>query len=350
MTDRPRLTADLPGTGGVITAVEGFVVEEIPAYLPSGEGEHCMVQIEKRELTTNQAVEILCRAFSVSSKEVGYAGMKDKWAVTRQWLTLPRVSPEKVRAFNDGKLRVIQADWHGNKLRTGHLRGNRFRLTLEGVVAEAQSRAEAITDRLRQNGSPNYFGQQRFGADGKNSQRGFEHLRGEAKPPRDRRLRRLMISAAQSEIFNVVLAQRVASQTMRRLSGGEVLQFATSNALFVSEDRDVDQQRIEDGELVITGPICGPRMPTCFEGTEAKKNEDQVFADFGIQPADFAKLGRLARGGRRPLWVPMAELSCEFEGPRLIVEFALPAGAYATVVLDELTKTPEDQLRQASKS
>jgi tRNA pseudouridine13 synthase len=350
MTERPRLTADLPGTGGTINSIEGFLVEEIPAYLPSGEGEHCMVQIEKRELNTNQALDILCRAFSVSSKEAGSAGMKDKWAVTRQWLTLPRVSPEKLRTFNEDKLRVLQADWHGNKLRTGHLRGNRFRLVLEGIDADAQSRADAIVARLQAHGAPNYFGMQRFGADGKNAQRGFDHLSGKGKPPRDRRLRRLMISAAQSQIFNDVLAERVASQTMRTLVGGEVMQFATSNAIFISEDSEVDQQRIEGGELVITGPICGPRMPACLEESESRQIEDRIFAKYDVAPADFSKLGRLARGGRRPLWVSMADLSVDVQGDSLIAEFMLPAGAYATVILDELSKTPEQLLRQPQRN
>src|SRR5690242_15079779 len=113
-----------------VPSPETFVVEEIPAYEPSGEGEHTYVWIEKRGLTTMDAVKRLARALDTDARDIGYAGLKDRNAVTRQWISVPRVEPERVLAIAEPDLRVLAAKRHGNKLRTGHLRGNRFEVVV----------------------------------------------------------------------------------------------------------------------------------------------------------------------------------------------------------------------------
>ena len=173
--DLPYLTSALPGIGGVLRTVpEDFIVDEIGAYSPSGAGDHVFVRIEKRGLTTAQAVQRIARALGVNERDVGVAGMKDRHAVTRQWLSLPPpVTPEQATALALEDVRVLEAVRHGHKLRTGHVRANRFVLRVRGVgpeVGDAEARAKAILDVLaRPPGAPNFYGEQRFGREGDNA-------------------------------------------------------------------------------------------------------------------------------------------------------------------------------------
>src|SRR5262245_5302680 len=170
-------TRDLPGTGGLHKATpEDFIVDELPAYAPSGEGTHTFLRIEKRGLTTADAVARLARALDVQPKDAGTAGQKDRQALTRQWISLPGVDPERALALTVEGVRVLEAARHGHKLRTGHLAGNRFTLTLRGVVPDGLARARAIVEWLATHGMANYFGQQRFGARGDNAARGKQLL------------------------------------------------------------------------------------------------------------------------------------------------------------------------------
>ena len=171
----PYFTADLPGIGGVLrTTDEDFRVDEVPAYEPSGAGEHVFARIEKRGLTTPHAVKAIARALGVRERDVGVAGMKDRYAVTTQWVSLPPpVTPEAVRALAIDGVKVLEAIRHGHKLRTGHVRANRFKLRVRGVDPDAIERARAILARLAEApGAPNFYGEQRFGRDGDNAAKG----------------------------------------------------------------------------------------------------------------------------------------------------------------------------------
>lgn len=341
--DLELLTAELPGVGGRCAGGKDFVVEEIPAYLPSGAGEHVYAWIEKRGLNTAQAIDRLARHLGCDKREVGSAGLKDRHAVTRQWLSLPRVDVERLAAYRDDELEVLSVGRHGNKLRTGHLRGNRFQVVLRGIdSATALERAQTIFARLTREGVPNYFGEQRFGREGDNALRAWEALTKGTRLPRDHRLRRLLISSLQSAIFNELLQRRLREGTLLQMLDGDVLQRRESGGLFVSEDREVDQARLEQGELVPTGPLCGPRMTRPREGSAARLLEDELLDGLGVpDPEVFSVFGRLARGGRRPLTILPADarVSLASEGdPALELHFSLPAGCYATVLLRELTK------------
>lgn len=160
----PRLTASLPGVGGEIkTQNEDFVVEEVPLYEPCGEGEHTFVEIEKTDLATRDAIDQMARRLGVSSARFGYAGLKDRKGVTRQFLSITLVPQEPVEKLDIPGIKVLRTWRHTNKLRIGHLRGNRFRIRVRGVHAEAEHRVAAILQPILANGMPNYFGQQRFG-------------------------------------------------------------------------------------------------------------------------------------------------------------------------------------------
>jgi tRNA pseudouridine13 synthase len=339
----PLLTPELPGAGGAPVELEDFEVEEIPAYAPAGEGDHTFALIEKRALTTPQAIAAIARALGLSPLGAGYAGMKDKAGVTRQWISIERARPEALLALDLPGLRVLEARPHRHKLRTGHLRGNRFAILLRGAHAEGLARAERILARLVAEGLPNYYGAQRFGRDGDNAERGLRLLRGESKPPRDRIARRMLVSSLQSLLFNELLGRRLepGGPGLRTLLGGEVLQRTDSGGIFVSEETEVDAARLARGELAVTGPICGPRMPLPHPGSPALRLEQEVFAAHGVTPESFAVLGRLARGGRRACSVPVEGVSVEAapELPGSIrLRFALPSGAYATTLLREVCK------------
>jgi conserved hypothetical protein TIGR00094 len=198
----PFLTAGLPGVGGVIRLLsQDFQVEEVPAYLPSGEGEHLYLFLEKEGLTTRQVLEFLRDELGIPEKEIGVAGLKDKHALTRQWFSIPKRHEDALCLLENLKgVRLLKADLHTNKLRTGHLKGNRFRI----LIREAQGgreRAEAILQVLQEKGLPNYYGPQRFGLGGLNPTRGYELVR-KGKGRGSPWLKRFLIASLQSLLFN----------------------------------------------------------------------------------------------------------------------------------------------------
>jgi tRNA pseudouridine13 synthase len=336
------------------------MVEEIPAYLPAGTGEHTFVWIEKRDLTTLDAVNLLARRLGLQPRDIGYAGMKDRHATTRQWLSLPRIAPAAVLAAEEpastggdaAPLRVLRAESHGNKLRIGHLRGNRFAVVVTevGGPEQAQRLREEILG-LTRAGMPNRYGDQRFGAGADNARRGVAILRGEARE-RDHRRRRLLVSAAQSAVFNAVLARRQADGTLRRVLTGDVLQKTDSGGVFVSEDPVVDQARLDAGQLVVTGPMPGGWAREPPPDTMARAIEDEAMTGLGVSRADFAAAGRDLPGTRRPFLVAVtatAESALLYEpaSDSARLEFELPAGVYATVLLDTVGVTTDTAPRAA---
>src|SRR5437867_4499238 len=177
----PLLTADLPGTGGRIKVVpEDFEVEEIPAYAPSGTGDFLYLWIEKRDMGAEFFTRHIARRLDIPVREIGVAGMKDRRAVTRQMVSVPASATERIADLNGDGLRVLSVNRHSNKLRTGHLHGNRFRILVRD--ATAPERLEPIVNRLKQDGLPNFYGPQRFGRDGETLHWGLALLRQEPPP------------------------------------------------------------------------------------------------------------------------------------------------------------------------
>ncbi|MBK8481445.1 MAG: tRNA pseudouridine(13) synthase TruD [Proteobacteria bacterium] len=337
--ETPRLCADLAGTGGAPIDPEDFCVEELPAYAAAGSGDHVFVWLEKRELTTWRAIELISAALGLDPAQAGYAGLKDRHAVTRQWISFSGADPAALLALRLPGLAVLQAERHAHKLRTGHLRGNRFQIVLRGVGDEAALRAECVLARLARLGLPNYYGPQRFGASGDNAELAREALQQGRRPHRDKRRRRLLISALQSQLFNEVLAARLRDGLLHRVLDGDVLQRSGGRATFISDDAVADQARLDAAELTTTGPICGPRMARGPAGSAGRRWEDGVLAPHGVEPEDFALWGRLARGGRRPLTVEVGEPTAELiAAGALRLGFTLPAGSYATVLLREVAQ------------
>lgn len=316
------------------SAPEDFLVEELPLYEPAGEGEHTFVLVEKRLLTTEEAARALAREAGVAPREVGYAGRKDRIAVARQWLSVPGLAPETALGLEAPGLRVLEARRHRHKLRTGQLRGNRFRLVVRDVDAAAEERARRRAEELLQVGMPNRFGSQRFGAEGANAERARELLAGGGAWPRDRRAARFLLSSLQSAVFNEVLARRPLPLGAVEL--GDVAMVCASGGCFLVEDAAAEQPRAERFEISATGPVFGTRM-TAARGAPGER-ERAACAAFGVDPERFRPPpGVRARGARRPIRVRPEGLRVEAGGAgALALAFELPPGSYATVLVEEL--------------
>jgi len=317
---------------------EDFVVEEIPAYEPCGEGEHLYIRFTKRGLTTDEAVQRIARAIGANARETGVAGLKDRVGITTQqasfFLPVKNRAPEADAALLQLQLdgiTITSAKRHGNKLKTGHLRGNRFKLLLRDIGAEEMPALTAALEQIGREGAPNAFGEQRFGRGGTNGAQARAWLSGENDGPRDGRQRRFLVSALQSEAFNHVLARRVADGSWNKCLKGDVLQKQDSGGLFTCEDVAVDLPRVERGEVSATGPMFGPKMRAA-EG-EALAIEEEARA-VCIGDIDWSRARGLGDGTRRSLRVIVSDLLFLTEEPgSLRVEFVLPRGSYATTVI-----------------
>jgi tRNA pseudouridine13 synthase len=337
-------TADLPGTGGRIGEnPEDFTVDEVAAFVPSGSGDHFWVRLRKRNRTTPALVREIARAAGVDQRELGYAGLKDKRAVTSQWLSVPASASPPERWALPEDIELLEATRHARKLRTGQQRGNVFAVRIVGVCEGALERAEAICGRIRQDGLHNSFGEQRFGRDGDNLSSALDWLRRGA-PGRDRFLRKLYPSVIQSEVFNRYLSAR-RELDFSRLIAGEIVRLDGSSSVFVVLDPELEHPRLERRDIHLTGPIVGPKAKQA-EGN-ALALEAAVINELGLAAAELDALARLAPGSRRDLVVFPEELSVQMDSPgTLLVRFFLPSGSYATNLVRELSHAPPRELER----
>ena len=342
----PLLTADLPGIGGRIKTVpEDFEVEEIPAYEPSGEGGFLYLWIEKRDMGAEFFARQVAKRLGITPGEVGTAGLKDRRAVTRQWVSVPAGCADRIAALDGDGLRVIRTSRHGNKLKPGHLHGNRFRILVREAVPDAAALLEPIVQRLRTDGLPNLYGPQRFGRDGETVLLGLSLLRQEPPPVvggRKSNLRspflcKLALSAAQAGLFNHYLARRLTDGLMRRVLPGEVMAKWPFGGLFVADDVPREQERFDRRETVHAGPMFGRK--TFASAGEAAQREEVTLADAGLARSAFQGFGKLLQGTRRHNLVYLDELDATVLPDGVRLTFVLPAGSYATVLLRELMKT-----------
>lgn len=320
-------------------AVEDFVVDEIPLYAASGTGEHLYVRVEKRGFTTPAMVRAVTRAAGVDERDVGYAGLKDKHAVTRQWLSLPsKARPPSEWQLPEG-ISLVEHTRHANKLRTGHLLGNRFGITLVTPDVGALEKAARLVELLKGSGVYNYFGGQRFGRRGDGLRQAIVWLREGAKlHGLPRFLTKLYPSVIQAEVFNRYFSAR-RGLGLDRLIAGEVVRLDNAGAMFAVEDVDKESPRLTSGDIHLTGPIFGPKArPT---SAEAAALEASIIEELGLSADARDKLARLAPGTRRDLIAPITDLRVEWAGVgRLLVEFSLPSGSYATEVIRQFTRSP----------
>jgi len=391
------LTASFPGTGGSIKETpEDFLVEELPLYTPCGEGEHLYLTVEKRGLTTFDLLQQLSRALRVPEREIGYAGLKDARATTRQTVSVTGVRPEQAMALDLAGVSILAARYHRNKLRLGHLAGNRFEIRLRGVGEGALETALDVLHVLEQVGVPNLFGEQRYGSLGnshligaallrrnfaeaaaqiigdpakignerwrqgaeaftagdlagalaalpsrmRDERRMIEALR-DGRPAEEavltlpRKLLRLYLSAFQSALFDRLVAMRLG--TLETLWAGDLAWKHDNGACFVVEDPAVEQPRADRFEISPSAPLYGYKV-TLARG-QAGLLERALLDKERLQSESFRLPGGLGmEGERRPLRVPLTGAAARQEGDDLIVSFSLPKGSYATSVLREIMK------------
>lgn len=335
VSELPYATAkSLSARGKIRTAPEDFRVEELPAYPPSGQGEHVFVRFEKSGLTTQQAVARIADALGVDARGAGVAGQKDKHALTTQWASFAGTTPERARAISLDNIRVLDASRHPHKLRTGHLRGNRFELRIRETT-----RADIVTavlHELERIGVPNYYGAQRFGIDERNTERAIAFVLGRARPPRAHFERKLLFSALQSSLFNAWLAERITAGTYESPVLGDVLRKEDSGGLFINDDQPAAIRRMQAWEVSPTGPMFGSKMRQ--PEADALAIERAVLERSGLDLEAFARQAKYGEGTRRSARVRPRDCRVCAEPDAVTVGFELPAGAYATAVLREIMK------------
>ena len=321
---------------------EDFVVDEIPAYEPSGEGTHLFVTLRKKGHNSHHAVRSIAEALGVDPRGTGTAGMKDRHAVTTQRASLPFPAdrdPSDALALALDDIDILDARRHNHKLKTGHLRGNRFTITLRDIAAEDFAPALAELERIAREGVPNRFGRQRFGRQGDNAAQARRFLLGEERPPRDRKKQRFLFSAWQSALFNEVVERRVADGTIATVLTGDLAQKHDSGGVFlVGEGPELAdaQRRAEEGLLSATGPMFGTKMKQA--AGEVAAMEAAVLEAALPDASVLDRYKKLGKGTRRTLRLWVDDLSWEpnpAEGS-LTVRFVLPQGGYATTVLGEV--------------
>ena len=316
------------------TEPEDFEVEEIPLFPLTGDGPFSYLWIEKRNLNTADVLRALAQASGVAPREVGYAGRKDRRALTRQWFSLPKKAADRMKDLPLEGARILARNIHRDRLGVGQLWGNRFRLLVREVDETTGRKAAAELERMGEVGLPNRYGPQRFGRDGKNAERGARLLQ-QDRLKGDRRQAWLMVSALQSAVFNRVLERRPVA--VWELLPGDLVRVEGSGDLLPVENPEEFAERLSAFEVSPTGPIFGGKMkrPT---GAVAVL-EAAAMMEYGLPGNGHMALPRGLRiyGDRRPLRVRPRSVRSEWRADRsLYLTFELPAGSYATVLLDEL--------------
>ncbi len=346
--DLDSLARSLPHAARVVGRVKDrpadFVVEEVPAYLPCGEGPHLFLWVEKRDCSGGDLLRRLAAVLGIPVGDIGYAGTKDRRAVTRQWLSVPE-SCERVLAGGvalEG-IRVLGVARHRNKLRLGHLRGNRFRIVLRGADTTMAAELARTAREVERLGFPNFFGVQRFGRLGESIALGLDLLEaGTLDAPAFARIgrfeRRMALSAVQSALFNLVLQERMVRGLARTVLVGDILARTDSGGLFEADDAQAEQARLEAGEVVVTGPVFGHKAP--LASGEPGAIEQGVLEEAGVSLSLFRAFPSLGRGTRRPFFVRPEDVRVEVDRAGLVLSFFLPKGAYASVMLREFVEPP----------
>ncbi|QQX81619.1 tRNA pseudouridine(13) synthase TruD [Shewanella sp. KX20019] len=321
---KPTATADLR------THNSDFLVQEILPFAPTGEGEHHLLHIRKDGLNTVEVAKMLSSFAHVHPKEVTYAGQKDKNAVTEQWfgVRIPGKETPDWQKLNSEQITLLSASRHGKKLRIGALAGNRFTLVLRNVteIEDVVARLKEIT----KIGVPNYFGEQRFGHEGKNLVFGRQMFGG--RNVKDRNKRSMYLSAVRSNLFNVATSSRLAIHGITTLSGDCVM-LAGSKSYFIAEEWDETlTARLAKKDIQLSAPMWGRGLP--LAQAEAAEMESNALQDLAVDRDGLEHAGLSQE--RRALLLEPQHLQYQIEDDTITIKFALPSGSYATSVLREL--------------
>ena len=341
---------------------DDFVVREIPLYEFSGDGEHLIVEISKKDMTTQEALHVLSEVTGAKMRDFGYAGLKDKQGMTTQFISMPRKFESNLANFSHEKIKILSLNAHKNKLRIGHLKGNSFFIRLKKVLPSNAKKLEQAFVSIDKMGYANYFGYQRFGKFGDNAATGLELLKNgtiNGKKSKNPKLNDFLISAYQSDLFNRWLSKRVeiskfaqdfslgelaqiypyldnailknlkSQKRFFKLIGGEVLGHYPHGKCFLCEDLDAEGARFDARDITSCGLIAGAKA---YEAQGAARAvEDQIFAQANEYKAKMT-------GSRRFAWCYLEDTSYKYneEKAHFTINFTLQKGSYATVVLEEI--------------
>jgi tRNA pseudouridine13 synthase len=328
-------------TGQTRSIAEDFQVDEIPGFTPDGKGDHVYLGIRKTGLTTAAAAKILGDFCNVQARDIGYAGMKDKHAVTTQTFSINLSGKQEPdwAELETGKLQIIQTTRHPRKLKRGVLKGNRFRLVVRNIEGDLKC-LEHHLEQIKTQGVPNYFGEQRFGYQGRNIDKAWRLFNDPGmRVKRDERS--ILFSSVRSMLFNAVLNERVKQGNWTELLKGEVINLDGTERHFQEPIDEVLIQRATELDVHPSGPLPGIDSRAIRPKDEAKEIEDKVLESFQEWFAGLEKF-RLEHA-RRALRVAVRNLKWNLEGDVLTLEFSLSSGAYATVVLREFLR--EERLK-----
>ena len=331
---------------------EDFVVTEIPLYEFTGEGEHVILKIRKKDLTTWDALEIIASKVGCRSRDIGYAGLKDKNAMTVQYISILKKFENKIDTFDHHQIKILEKTYHNNKIRTGHLKGNKFFIRLKRVQPMHKMKIESALAQIATYGIPNYFGFQRFGNYGDNYLKGKDIIDGKLKE-KSRKLKQMYINAYQSYLFNSWLSKRIEISKLidgfkaneiapkiglavdvikeiqkqkhpLKILRGDVFSHYPYGRLFYVENMEEEAEKFYNRDRVPTGLLAGSK--TKFAIDDALKFEEEFMED------------TKENGARRFAWVFPSEISSEYKEVKAWFElsFELPKGSYATEVISEL--------------
>jgi tRNA pseudouridine13 synthase len=332
----PRAGREAPASGRIRVEPEDFFVEELLGFEPDGTGGHGLLVVEKRDANTGWVAAQLAKHAGVAVRDVGFSGHKDRHAVTRQAFTVPLAHATDVAhclEWTGDGYAVLAATRHGRKLRPGSHRANRFVLRIRELAGE-RTAIEACLRDIAALGVPNYFGPQRFGRDGANLRTATEWAEGRGRAPRERSQRSFVLSAARSSLFNAVLAERVRREDWSRLLPGEAVVLDGRRSFFhaVTIDEALEQ-RCRDFDVHPSGPLPGRG--------ESPASGQALAVEQAALAGQASLVDLLAGEGleheRRSLRLPVRDFDWRFEcEDRLVLEFTLPRGTFATAVLHEL--------------
>ena len=312
-----------------------FVVKENLGYSMAGDGEFVAVRVRKTDANTLFVGEKLTQFARISARNMSYAGLKDRRAVTEQWFSL-QMPGKTTPDFGDFQLEgieILEVTRHNRKIRTGSLDGNYFDILLRNAMETDDLKVRL--ENLSKFGFPNYFTEQRFGWDGHNLTQALRWAKGEIQV-KDRKKRSFYLSAARSEVFNLVVSERLKQGVANRVLPNDIVQLSGSHSWFVAdekEDLNVLQLRLEQGDLQLTAPLIGETaQPACSLENDIVQQHQDI--------ANLMKQERL-KPARRPLLMKPKDFNWQFEETGLRLKFYLPAGSYATALVRELVNIEE---------
>lgn len=335
---------------------ENFFVEEIPLYSFDHTGEWLMLKVRKKDATTNEVVSQFSK-LGINKRDIGYAGLKDKDGLTVQWFSVPRKIRAKINEFSHPKIKIVEQDLHRNKLKIGHLKGNRFFVRLKKVLPVDAKKIERVLIDIKKYGIPNFFGYQRFGKYGDNFEQAKEFIFGD-RYIKDKRLQKLLISAYQSKLFNDWLMERIKLSNIFDMKEDELKFMGYEKELIKFIKKQKHPFKLLPGDVMCHYPFGKNFYLEILEDTERFYKKDIVPTGLlpgkkALRAKDYArkieeKYDELipANGDRRSAWIFPEILEKTYIKEKAWYEFSfiLPKGSYATVLVEILKNGITDNL------